>query len=373
MELLLSRVQSFSEIGRGRLLCVSRTREHFQKQSKFIKTTSVLRTCGPRATLSPTQGVEAEGSTGELSNQDLPVLVTPDDVRKWRWSQLRTMLAFMGPAACMPLGDPLMSVVDCICIGQYATLAEVAALGPNGIIFSFFQYLLTGLCTATVSEVTTQLKENNHEKAGRLLATALIFAAGSGTVILCIIKVFGQYLIPITKCPAELYAPAWSYMRVRAFAAPAVLIVMVAQAGLLAQKDSRTPLLCMMLQCLANVVGDIFLVKVYGMGLPGAAWATVAAQVLGAAALLMALYLPGRVKPAFLAVFKAAKEKQPSGKAAAGEDLQDLGSTFGPATILYLCKTVCYFFIQENKAGSKHMWEVGSTRRGGCCREQQPR
>lgn len=53
----------------------------------------------------------------------------------------------------------------------------------------------------------------------------------------------------------------------------------------------------MVLQCVVNVAGDILLLKGFGLGLPGAAWATVAAQFLGALALLAALYLPGRVCP----------------------------------------------------------------------------
>lgn len=53
-----------------------------------------------------------------------------------------------------------------------------------------------------------------------------------------------------------------------------------------------------------------------------------------------------QVKPAFVAVFQAAKQEKDAGQPSAGQDLQELGSTFGPATILYLCKTACYFFIQ---------------------------
>lgn len=53
-----------------------------------------------------------------------------------------------------------------------------------------------------------------------------------------------------------------------------------------------------------------------------------------------------QVKPAFLAVFQGSKQEQQAGQPSAGQDLQELGSIFGPATILYLCKTACYFFIQ---------------------------
>ena len=61
------------------------------------------------------------------------------------------------------------------------------------------------------------------------------------------------------------------------------------QSGLLAQRDSWTPCLLVLLTGALNVVGDVYLIGTRGMGLAGAAWATVVSQWIGAACLAVAL------------------------------------------------------------------------------------
>ena len=101
-------------------------------------------------------------------------------------------------------------------------------------------------------------------------------------------------MIAATGCAVEILGPAWEYLRIRAISAPAVLVLMVAQSGLLAQKDSWTPCFGVLLQLVLNTVGDMLLIP--GGGLAGAAWATVIAQWAGMAAVLWALPRKGRVR-----------------------------------------------------------------------------
>lgn len=61
---------------------------------------------------------------------------------------LKTIVLFAGPALSIPLGDPLMSLVDTVCIGQFASTLELAALGPNTLIFQFATYAVAALATA---------------------------------------------------------------------------------------------------------------------------------------------------------------------------------------------------------------------------------
>lgn len=60
-----------------------------------------------------------------------------------------------------------------------------------------------------------------------------------------------------------------------------MLLSMVAQSALLGAKDSITPLFVTLLAGLINFVGDVGLVLFGGMGLQGAAIATVAAEIVG--------------------------------------------------------------------------------------------
>jgi hypothetical protein len=70
--------------------------------------------------------------------------------RQYQAQQLRRMLSFMGPALLIPLGDPLMTLVDTVCIGQFAGTTQLAALGPSQMMFSTVQFALQSLQVTTI-------------------------------------------------------------------------------------------------------------------------------------------------------------------------------------------------------------------------------
>lgn len=66
----------------------------------------------------------------------------------------------------------------------------------------------------------------------------------------------------LTGCSPEIVPSALAYLRVRAWACPAVLASMVLQASLLAGKDSVTPFAVVLVSGGLNVAGDILLITV---------------------------------------------------------------------------------------------------------------
>ena len=86
----------------------------------------------------------------------------------------------------------------------------------------------------------------------------------------------GPRVVQLTGCVPELIPRSTAYLRVRAVGSPVVLASMVAQAGLLAQRDSATPLRAVSMACVLNIVGDLLLVP--KLGAVGAAWATLFSQ-----------------------------------------------------------------------------------------------
>jgi Na+-driven multidrug efflux pump len=61
-----------------------------------------------------------------------------------------SMAQFIGPALIIPLQDPLMSLVDVVCIGQFSGTTELAAMGPAQVVFGVCQYSFQGLQVATI-------------------------------------------------------------------------------------------------------------------------------------------------------------------------------------------------------------------------------
>lgn len=272
---------------------------------------------------------------GPLSSRDsievseLPLCPSVNPWRR-RWAMLGTILMFAGPALSIPLGDPLMSLVDTVCIGQFASTLELAALGPNTLIFQFATYVFGALATACTCLMSEFLDLKKRVEAASVLSTSLMLAFGIGAAQLLVLTIWGPQMIAMTGCPVELIAPAWTYLRIRALAAPSVLLLMVAQSGLLAQKDSWTPCLGVLVQLVLNCACDVLLIGYFKGGLAGAAWATVFAQWAGTLVTLWSLPRGGRIKPS-LRIKK--------------DDISRLSETFGPATLILLCKNIVYVAV----------------------------
>jgi Na+-driven multidrug efflux pump len=64
--------------------------------------------------------------TKELQEDD-GGMSTPEAAWAWRTDKIMSMLRFMAPAMILPLADPLMSIIDTICIGKVRTLTRPSA------------------------------------------------------------------------------------------------------------------------------------------------------------------------------------------------------------------------------------------------------
>lgn len=207
---------------------------------------------------------------------------------------LRQLLMFMGPALSTVLADPIMGLVDVLCLGQGASTLELAALGPNLTIFNFISYAFTFLAAVTTMKTSKALSENNREQAEQTVFGALLVALVGGVICMTGLLAAPEALLGATGALPMLIAPAAEYARVRAVSIPAALATVVLQSGLLAQKDATTPLRAIGASVLFNVLGDYFLVNVCGMGLLGSAYATAAGVWVGLALLVKLGYSKDR-------------------------------------------------------------------------------
>jgi len=200
----------------------------------------------------------------------------------------------MIPAMSTVLADPIMGLVDVLCLGQGASTLELAALGPNLTIFNFITYAFFFLCAVTTMKTTEAMSKGNTHAAELTICGAMQVALGSGLLLGGLIFCFPHTIIGATGALSQLVGVAAGYARVRALSLPATLMTMVLQSGLLAQKDTSTPLKAIGAAVAFNVLGDIFLVNVCGMGLMGSAYATTAGIWAGLMLLITLGYGKGR-------------------------------------------------------------------------------
>ena len=201
--------------------------------------------------------------------------------------ELREVFRLAVPALGSLLADPLMSLIDTAAVGRHGS-TSLAALGPNTAVFQIVFQLFSFLSITTTGMVARACADGDGETARRALANATILALVFGSFTCLGLNVFAEQVLRLMGCGPDLVSAATPYLRIRAFAIPAVLFSTSAQGGCLGQQDAQTPLRIFLVAGATNAALDVFCVGrgVFGYGLnlgvAGAAYATLAAQYLSA-------------------------------------------------------------------------------------------
>ena len=198
---------------------------------------------------------------------------------------LATLRNFYFPCLALWTAQPLLSLVDTATVGLSAQAGQGAtqlgSLGPATTFIDGATYLFAFLNVATTNLYASAKAEGNVDKCESVVRTAgkVSILCGFGLVLLLFTA--GNTLLTLymgSEAAKTLLKPAADYVKIRAVSMPSSLWYGVLQASLLGAKDSVTPLVAILYSTVVNIFGDIFCIKTLGMGVQGAAIATVLAQ-----------------------------------------------------------------------------------------------
>lgn len=127
----------------------------------------------------------------------------------------------------LPFSCQIMSLIDTICLGRMADALQLAALGPASLLLTFSNYVLMSLSVGTVSLVAERLQRHDTAAAATALSSSLALAAAGGALLGCSYLALGPQLLALTGADPAVLGHAAAYLRVRALALPAVVLVQV--------------------------------------------------------------------------------------------------------------------------------------------------
>jgi putative MATE family efflux protein len=194
----------------------------------------------------------------------------------------REILGLAIPALGSLAIDPLLTLADTAFVARLGTV-ELAALGVDTAILGFAFFAFNFLAYVVTPLVARALGSGRVEDARRWVGDALLLAIVLGVAISIILELAAPLFVELMGAGPEVADPAIGYLRIRALATPAVLVVTAGHGAFRGHKDTRTPLKVAFGVNILNLILDPLLIFVFGWGLEGAAVATVIAQYFGAA------------------------------------------------------------------------------------------
>ncbi len=191
----------------------------------------------------------------------------------------------------------LIGLADIWVIGQLGAAAPQAGVEIGSKLFLFIVAIFNFLSFGTTALTAQAAGRGDMDEQAAVLARAAVAAAGLGGVVLAIIGIGLPAGIAALGGTGAVAGYAQDYASIRAFAVPAALLSMVLQACLIGRKRLRTVLAIEIVFNLLHVGAAIGLVLGFGMGVRGAGFASLFAELakLGMAAVMVRREAPGRL------------------------------------------------------------------------------
>jgi len=203
----------------------------------------------------------------------------------------RTLIGLSIPVLISLTAEPITALVDTAFISSLGVI-PLAALGVGTTALSSLFWMFNFLGVSTQTEIAQAFGKGETRQAGKTFSLATLLAAVFGLLIILVFYPSANWLAGILGAAGDVQANAVSYMQIRLFGAPAVLLTLVAFGALRGQQDMRTPLWIALGVNGLNILLDWALIFGNGpfpvMGVAGSALASTISQWLGA---LVVIYL----------------------------------------------------------------------------------
>jgi putative MATE family efflux protein len=213
-------------------------------------------------------------------------------VRPWagfrRHPDDRAIFALAIPALGALAADPLYSLADTAFVGHLGT-PQLGALAIGAAAFTASFWLFSFLAYGVTARVARALGAGDAPAAGRIGVQALLLAALLGVTVSIAGLTFADPIVRALGASGRVAAFAEPYLRVRILAAAPVLIALVGHGWLRGAQDTRTPTVIALTGAVFHIALEYVLIYPVGMGVAGAAWATLVGQSGAAVAFVVVL------------------------------------------------------------------------------------
>ena len=200
------------------------------------------------------------------------------------------IVRFAVPLFLGNLFQQLYNTADALIVGNLLGDRSLAAVTSTGTLVFLLVGFFAGIFMGAGVVISRYFGSRETEKMRKAVHNAILFALISGGALTLIGTTLTPIILGWMGTPAEVMPQSVTYIRVY-FAGSLGLSLYNSCMGIMqAVGDSRHPLYYLIISSVTNVCLDLLFIGVFGMGVDGAALATILAQFLSAGLCLRRLF-----------------------------------------------------------------------------------
>ena len=190
------------------------------------------------------------------------------------------------PLAASGILQQLFNAADVAVVGQFVGKEAMAAVGANAPVVNILITMFTGISLGANVVISRYTGRKDKENAENVAHTAILVAVISGFFILVLGQCIARITLEMMSVPDDCLDMAVLYLRVYLCGMPVIFLYNFEAAIFQSQGDTKTPLMCLIISGVVNVILNLFFVIVIGMTVNGVALATVISNGISSMLLL---------------------------------------------------------------------------------------
>lgn len=205
-------------------------------------------------------------------------------------SEIKTIILFAIPILLGNIFQILYNIVDTRIIGEFLGETYLAAISTtasiNNLLIGFIVGMSNGFAILTARFFGAHDKENIKKSIGCIFSLSFInafFITSFGLLFL-------EDILKILQTPDELIYISQSYLKIILIGTISTVFYNACSAILRAIGNSIIPLIFLIISTMLNVILDIIFITTFGLGVFGAALATVISQTFSVILCLLVMY-----------------------------------------------------------------------------------
>lgn len=188
------------------------------------------------------------------------------------------MLRFALPMICGNMLQQLYNVVDTLIVGQFLGADALAAVGSSYALMTFLTSILLGMCMGSGAVFSIRHGEGNENLLQENMFVSFMLIAGFTVLLNGLVFALLDPMMHLLSVPTEVYGLMREYLWVIFWGIAATFFYNYFASLLRAVGNSLIPLLFLGGAAVLNIALDLIFVLWIGLGVAGAAWATVISQ-----------------------------------------------------------------------------------------------
>ena len=193
---------------------------------------------------------------------------------------LKLILGFAVPMLLGMLFQQFYSMVDTVIVGKFLGVDALAAVGSTSAINFMVIGFVQGGCSGFAIPVAQRFGAQDYSDMRRFVANSAWMSAIFAVVMTAVIGLLTWNILEWMQTPENIIQGAYDYIFYIFLGIPATFLYNILSGIIRSLGDSRTPVYFLILSSLLNVVLDLAFIAGIGMGVEGAAYATVISQVV---------------------------------------------------------------------------------------------